>query len=95
MVLCGQAAQAADRLCDPANENCRVPLIDLIRNEQVGIDVAFWFMEDARYTTELRRKMEEGVPVRVLVDTRANPRIRSTPTASRSSRPPASRCGTR
>jgi hypothetical protein len=38
----------------------------------VGIDVAFWFMEDARFTTELAAKWREGVPVRVLVDTRAS-----------------------
>ena len=35
------------------------PLIDLIRNEREGIDVAFWFMEDARYTAELKKKKEE------------------------------------
>ena len=37
-----------------------------------AIDVAFWFMEDARYTTELIRKHQAGVPVRVLMDPRAN-----------------------
>jgi hypothetical protein len=65
-------AQALDRLCDPANENCRTILINYIRNESVGIDVGFWFMEDARYTTELIRKHQAGVPVRVLMDPRAN-----------------------
>ena len=63
---------AQDRLCDPANEDCRAILIDYIRNEQVGIDVAFWFMEDARYSNELIKKFQAGVPVRVLMDTRAN-----------------------
>lgn len=71
-LLLSPTAEAGDTLCDPAYENCRTPLIDLIRNERLGIDVGFWFMEDARYTTELRLKMEEGVPVRVLVDPRAN-----------------------
>jgi regulation of enolase protein 1 (concanavalin A-like superfamily) len=65
------SARAADRLCDTAFENCRVPLIELIRAETVGIDVAFWFMEDTRYATELIKKHNEGVPVRVLMDTRA------------------------
>ena len=65
-------ARAQDRLCDPANEDCRAILINYIRNETVRIDVAFWFMEDARYTNELIRKWQAGVPVRVLVDTRAN-----------------------
>lgn len=65
-------ARAVERLCDPANENCRTILINLIRNERVGIDVAFWFMEDPRYTTELISRFRAGVPVRVLMDTRAN-----------------------
>ena len=63
---------AADTLCDTSFQNCRDPLITLIRNETVGIDVAFWFMEDSRYTTELILRWQAGVPVRVIVDPRAN-----------------------
>ncbi len=63
---------AQDRLCDPGDEDCRAILINYIRSETVAIDVAFWFMEDARYTTELIRKHQAGVPVRVLMDPRAN-----------------------
>jgi hypothetical protein len=44
-------AAAQERLCDSSFENCRVPLIELIRNETVGIDAAWWFMTDARYAT--------------------------------------------
>ena len=62
----------ADRLCDPAGEDCREILLNLIRNETTGIDVAFWFMEDARYSAELIRRAQAGVPVRVLVDLSAN-----------------------
>jgi phosphatidylserine/phosphatidylglycerophosphate/cardiolipin synthase-like enzyme len=65
-------ASAQDRLCDPGNEDCRAILINYIRSETVGIDVAFWFMEDARYTNELIARSRAGVPVRVLMDTRAN-----------------------
>src|SRR5688572_10119300 len=65
------AAAGAERLCDPAHEDCRTPLLELIRAETGGIDVAFWFMEDPRYTNELIRRWQAGVPVRVLVDTRA------------------------
>ena len=65
-------ASAQDRLCDPGDEDCRAILINYIRSETVGIDVAFWFMEDARYTTELIRRHQAGVPVRVLMDPRAN-----------------------
>ena len=67
----GKAA-ALERLCDASYENCRTPLIDLIRAETVGIDVAFWFMEDSRYTTEIIRRWQAGVPVRVIVDSRAS-----------------------
>ena len=65
-------ASAQDRLCDPGNEDCRSILINLIRSETIGIDVAFWFMEDARYSNELIARWRAGVPVRVLMDTRAN-----------------------
>ena len=65
-------ASAQDRLCDPGNEDCRAILINYIRSETVGIDVAFWFMEDARYTNELIARWRAGVPVRVLMDSRAN-----------------------
>src|SRR2546422_11335154 len=67
----GAAAQQ-ERLCDTQFEDCRAPLIDLIRHETVGIDVAFWFLEDDRYRTELVNRFNAGVPVRVVVDQRAN-----------------------
>jgi phospholipase D-like protein len=67
------SARAADKLCDPGNEDCRNILVSKIRNEFVGIDVAFWFMEDQWYANELITKWRSGVPVRILVDSRANP----------------------
>ena len=66
-------AEAADKLCDPANEDCRDILIAKIRAERVRIDVAFWFMEDVWYANELIAKWRSGVPVRIIVDSRANP----------------------
>jgi hypothetical protein len=63
---------AQERLCDPSFENCRTPLINLIRAETVGLDVAFWFMEDSRYANEIISRWRAGVPVRVLMDTDAN-----------------------
>lgn len=68
----GAPAQAQDRLCDPGGEDCRSLLRDRIQNESVGIDVAFWFMEDARYTADLIRAWQRNVRVRVIVDSRAN-----------------------
>jgi phosphatidylserine/phosphatidylglycerophosphate/cardiolipin synthase-like enzyme len=72
LVLNGSPAFAQDRMCDPGDEDCRAILINYIRNETVGIDVAFWFMEDARYTYELIQRHRAGVRVRVLVDPRSN-----------------------
>ena len=65
--------KAQERLCDPAFEDCRTPLWNLIDAETVGIDVAFWFMQDSSYATKLVNKFKAGVPVRVIVDPRANP----------------------
>ena len=65
-------ARAAERLCDATFEDCRSPLITLIRNEQVGIDVAFWFMEDQLYSAELIARWNAGVPIRVIMGTEAH-----------------------
>ncbi len=64
-------AAAAERLCDPGHEDCRAPLLTLIENETVGIDVGFWFMEDARYASKLIERWNAGVPVRVVMDSEA------------------------
>jgi hypothetical protein len=55
-------AQTTEWLCDASYENCRDPLVNLIRNENVGIDVAFWFMEDARLSSEIIKRWQAGVP---------------------------------
>lgn len=68
LALGGEELTAAERLCDAAFEDCRSPLITLIKNEKTGIDVAFWAMEDARYSAELIRAHNRGVHVRVLFD---------------------------
>jgi hypothetical protein len=65
-------AQTIDQLCDSSFENCRTPLLDYIRAEDQGIDVGMWFMEDSRFSTELIRRAQAGVPVRILMDTRSN-----------------------
>ena len=63
---------AQDRLCDPGGEDCRDILISHIRAENVGLDVAFWFMEDTWIAAEVIARHNAKVPVRVLMDTRAN-----------------------
>jgi phosphatidylserine/phosphatidylglycerophosphate/cardiolipin synthase-like enzyme len=66
------APARADQLCDPAFQDCRALLVNLIRSEPTGIDVAFWFMKDPIYSTELIQRFRAGVRVRVLIDTDAN-----------------------
>ncbi|HSE96697.1 MAG TPA: phospholipase D-like domain-containing protein, partial [Blastocatellia bacterium] len=66
-------AVSQEVLCDTAFEDCRQPLWNLIDAETVGIDVAFWFMQDTSYANKIIAKWNAGVPVRVLVDPRANP----------------------
>jgi phosphatidylserine/phosphatidylglycerophosphate/cardiolipin synthase-like enzyme len=73
LLLSAPAARAADTLCDPSTTNCRTQLLTLIQNERVGIDVGFWFMQDSRYMNEIIRRWQAGVPVRIIMDPRANP----------------------
>jgi hypothetical protein len=72
VLLCAPVSARAEQLCDPSFEDCRARLLELIRAETVGIDVAFWFMEDARYSNELIKRAQAGVPIRVIIDPRAN-----------------------
>jgi hypothetical protein len=71
-VALAQAARAQERLCDNSFEDCRATILQMIRNETVGIDVSFWFMDDARYSNEIIRRWQAGVPVRVIADLRAD-----------------------
>jgi phosphatidylserine/phosphatidylglycerophosphate/cardiolipin synthase-like enzyme len=73
LLLSASPARGADTSCDPSTTNCRTQILTLIQNERVGIDVGFWFMQDARYMNEVIRRWQAGVPVRILVDPRANP----------------------
>ena len=74
-VLCAIATRshAAETLCDPSFQNCRTQLLALIDSENVGIDAGFWFMEDQRYVSHIIARWNAGVPVRLIVDPRANP----------------------
>jgi YD repeat-containing protein len=59
-------------LCDIAYQDCRADVLNLIRRETVGIDLSFWFMTDSRYSNEIVKRWQAGVPVRVIMDPRAN-----------------------
>jgi len=65
-------ASGTERLCDVSFEDCRAPLLKLIQNENVEIDVAFWFMDDAQISNALIKKFQAGVPVRILMDPRSD-----------------------
>ncbi|MGA9771367.1 MAG: IPT/TIG domain-containing protein, partial [Blastocatellia bacterium] len=67
-----QQAQAQERLCDTAFEDCRQPLWDLIDHETVRIDVSFWFIQDTSLSNKLIARFQAGVPVRILCDPRAS-----------------------
>jgi phosphatidylserine/phosphatidylglycerophosphate/cardiolipin synthase-like enzyme len=67
-----KSATAQDLHCDPAWENCRTPLIKLIRAETRGIDVAQWFIKDYQVVDELIKRHQAGVPVRFIVDRRGD-----------------------
>ncbi len=71
-LLVASKAEADPYLCDTSAENCRTRVLNLIAAEHVGIDVSFWFMDDARYSSALVKAWQAGVPVRVIMDPRAN-----------------------
>src|SRR6185436_13260910 len=65
-------ASATETLCDASAVNCRVPLTTLIDNERQGIDIGVWFFKDNRYTSHLIDAWNRGVPIRIIMDPRAN-----------------------
>src|SRR6185503_9052398 len=73
LVFLSSSARAQDRLCDTAFEDCRAPLWNLIDHETVGIDISYWFMQDTSIANKIVARWQAGVPVRIVVDPRANP----------------------
>src|SRR6185503_14172450 len=75
-------ARAQEWLCDASAENCRTAkppnqgkgLLERINNETAagGIDVGVWFFKDNRYVTALVNAKKRGVPIRIIMDPRAN-----------------------
>src|SRR3954447_7213260 len=65
-------ASATETLCDASATNCRTQLLSLINNETQGIDVGVWFFKDSRYVTALINAKNRGVPIRIIMDPRAN-----------------------
>ena len=71
-LMMASSATAQERLCDNSFEDCRATIIQMIRAETVGLDVSFWFMTDTRYSSEIISRWRAGVPVRILLDLRAD-----------------------
>jgi phosphatidylserine/phosphatidylglycerophosphate/cardiolipin synthase-like enzyme len=78
------AARAQEHLCDNSFQDCRAIILQMIRNETVGIDVSIWFMDDARYSAEIIRRWQAGVRVRVIADLRADTNYPTNATVRRS-----------
>ncbi|HET7220082.1 MAG TPA: phospholipase D-like domain-containing protein [Vicinamibacterales bacterium] len=71
-VLAPSPASAQESLCDNSFQDCRAQIVQLIRAETVGIDVSFWFMTDSTYSSEIINRWRAGIPVRVILDLRAD-----------------------
>ena len=69
--LAPAATPAQERLCDPSFENCYWPILDLVRAETTGIDVAFYMIELPGLADEIIARHQAGVPVRLIVEPRA------------------------
>ena len=76
LIVCNFAssprANATETLCDVSYQNCRTPLLALIQNEKIEIDVAYWFMDDQNLASALIKRKQAGVKIRILMDTRAD-----------------------
>ncbi len=70
--LFANSASALDELCDSSFQDCRTPLLNMIKAENVAIDVGMWFMEDGRFSAELIRRHQAGVQIRIIMDTRSD-----------------------
>ena len=70
VMVTATAAHAQSVMCDPAYENCRIPLVAAMDAEMVGIDMFIWFAEDDRYIAALNRAKARGVRIRVLANNR-------------------------
>ena len=63
---------AQERLCDPSSEDCYSPLLQAVQAENVGIDMAFYWIELPELADAIIKRHQAGVPVRITVEPRAN-----------------------
>jgi hypothetical protein len=72
ILLFCRPASAQERLCDPSFEDCYTPLLNAVRAETAGIDMAFYWIELPELADAIIQRHQAGVPVRLTVEPRAN-----------------------
>jgi hypothetical protein len=71
-LLACEPATGQERLCDPSFENCYDPILQLVRDETVGIDIEFYYIELPTLADAIIARHQAGVPVRITVEPRAS-----------------------
>jgi phosphatidylserine/phosphatidylglycerophosphate/cardiolipin synthase-like enzyme len=71
-LLTSRPSFAQERLCDPAFEDCYAPLLQAVKAETAGIDVALYWIELPELADAIIKRHQAGVPVRITVEPRAN-----------------------
>jgi hypothetical protein len=79
-----RSASAQESLCDDSFEDCVTPIVQMIRAETVGLDVSYWFMNDTRFSTEIIKRWQAHVPVRIMLDLRSDQNYPSAATVRQS-----------
>ena len=72
ILLTASPALAQERLCDPSFEDCYTPLLNAVRAETTGIDMAFYWIELPDLADAVIKRFQAGVPVRIIVEPRAS-----------------------
>ena len=72
MLLSASPAFSQERLCDPSFEDCYTPLLNAVRAETTGIDMAFYWIELPDLADAIIKRFQAGVPVRLTVEPRAS-----------------------
>jgi PLD-like domain len=61
-------AEAQETILFPAIEDARTPIVQLVRNEPVRLDIATWYLTDRRISAAIVERFRAGLPVRVIGD---------------------------
>ena len=67
-LIAARPAAAQEQMLFPATDNAHAAILQKIRNENVRLDIATWYLIDREITQALVNRFQAGVPVRVLGD---------------------------